>query len=78
MNPDTNTFVIGITTTFWAEVYRKRRHTLPDEQCSDNFDKAAQINQAPHWGNMKLYYQDQEVKKVFREMVDYISQVKPD
>ena len=78
MNPDTKNYIIGIASDYWAGIYRKRRNALTEAQYSDNFDKAAQINQPPFWGNMKLYYQDQTVKQIFREMVDYISQVKPD
>ena len=75
-------FVLSVTTDLWATIYRRRKN------CRDVpmpwYDKAAAINvprepgKPPRGSFDHLAVQDQAVKEIFREMVDYISQVKPD
>ena len=66
----TNDFVVGLTSSLWATIYRKRK--APGDNINEDFDLAADINQKP---NFDQYDQDQVVKDHFRRMVDYIIQV---
>lgn len=78
MNTNIENFIVSTTTEFWAKVYRKRKmaRKWPDHNeqqlYSDDFDAAAEINQlAP----LFCQGQDQMVKLIFRELVDYITKV---
>ena len=65
-------FVIGLTSDFWAKVYRKRTTPRTDD-FYENFDLAAEINQ--NKGCFGLYDQDQAIKQIFRDMVEYVMKV---
>ena len=71
MTPTTKEFVVGLTSSLWATIYRKRKNH--NGNVDDTFDLAAEINQKV---NFDQYDQDQVVKHHFRQMVDYIIQVK--
>ena len=69
-----DTFVLGATDELWATIYRKRKNCISN--LSKWFDKAAVINQPGLCGILRnLETQDQEVKQVFREFVDYVANV---
>ena len=70
MDPKTKNFVIGLTTELWATVYKKRK--LAIVKPLDHFDLAAKINQHT-W--MNLGYQDEKVKELFRDFVEYVEKV---
>ena len=70
MTSTTNDFVVGLTSGFWATIYRKRKTARND--VDDRFDMAADINQE---SKFDLYDQDQVVKQHFRELVEYIIKV---
>ena len=66
---DPETFVLAQTTELWAEIYRKRARA---ENVFDWYDPAAQINQRLRFS---MANQDDVVKELFREIVDYIANV---
>ena len=70
MDDKVQKFVTGLTTEFWATVYRKRKTVI--QQPNQKFDPAAKINQH-RW--MNLDYQDEVVKEIFRDFVYYIEDV---
>ena len=65
---DTKAFIISNTSELWAEIYRKRSRA---SNIFDWYDAAAEINQRHH----SLAAQDDVIKEIFRQMVDYISEV---
>ena len=65
-------FVIGLTSDFWATIYRKRLNPRTDD-FYEKFDLAAEINQ--QGGCFGWYDQDQVVKQLFRDMVEYVMKV---
>ena len=65
---DLEAFILSNTSELWAEIYQKRtRASNP----FDWYDAAAQINQR----NLSLAAQDDVIKEIFRQLVDYISEV---
>ena len=78
MNDKIENFIVSTTTEFWANVYRKRKmaRKWPDHNeqqlYDDQFDAAAEINQLQP---LFCHGQDQMVKQIFRELVDYITKV---
>ena len=66
---DVNVFIISNTSELWAEIYRKRANA--GTNTFEWYDPAAQINQR----DLSLSGQDDVIKEIFREMVDYISEV---
>ena len=67
---DTKSFILSNTSELWAEIYRKRARA--DSNVFEWYDPAAQINQRHH----SLAAQDDVIKEIFRQLVDYISEVK--
>ena len=66
-------FVLSTTDELWASIYQRRKSCVPNP--SRWFDKAADLNQ-PGFRNFKgVESQDQEVKQIFREFVDYVANV---
>ena len=65
-------FVVGVTSEFWATIYQKRKLACLRHP---GYDLAAEINQLP--GTSNLHDQDAAVKDVFRELVSYITEVRP-
>ena len=70
MDPEIESYIIGITSDFWATMYRKRA-TAADKS-NEFFDSAADISQ---YSFMTMYQQDQCVKAYFRDFVSYIEKV---
>ena len=66
---DLESFILSNTSELWAEIYRKRARA---SEIFDWYDAAAQINQRHH----SLAAQDDVIKEIFRQLVDYISEVK--
>ena len=68
-------FVLSTADELWATIYRKRKNCISNVH--PWFDKAAVINQpglpSPTFRNLDT--QDQEVKQIFREFVDYVANV---
>ena len=62
-------FLIANTSHLWAEIYQKRNRA--DKNIMDWYDPAAQINQH----HTSLADQDNVIKEIFRQLVDYISSV---
>ena len=71
MKPELDNFIVGVTTTFWASIYQKRKMARSRDM---DYDLAAEINQLP--GIRTFHEQDAAVKDIFRELVSYISEVK--
>ena len=70
-----NHFILGTVSDFWATVYKKRKIAL--RPIRDNFDAAAEINQFPYQEHyVARNSQDDEVRKVFRDFVDYVVEVR--
>ena len=78
MNTNIDNFIVSTTTEFWATVYKKRKmaRKWPDHNeqqlFNDLYDPAAEINQLQP---LFCHGQDQMVKQIFRELVDYITKV---
>ena len=70
MDAEIDTLIVSYTSELWAEIYRKRAQ-VANNQIFDWYDAAAEINQR----NLSMSQQDQVVKGIFRDMVDYISVV---
>ena len=70
MDAEIDTLIVSYTSELWAEIYRKRAQVAAC-QIFEWYDAAAQINQCNH----SMGQQDQVVKAIFRDLVDYISVV---
>ena len=66
---DPEVFIRSQTSELWAEIYQKRARAF---NVFDWYDAAAQINQRLRFS---IYNQDDVIKELFREIVDYISKV---
>ena len=66
-------FILATTDELWATIYKKRK------RCRENplswYDRAAKVNQPEAKPFDYHYWQDAEVKEIFRQMVDYIAEV---
>lgn len=70
MDTEIDTLIVSYTSELWAEIYRKRAQAA-SSQIFEWYDAAAQINQYNH----SMGQQDQVVKAIFRDLVDYITVV---
>ena len=67
-------FVLSATDELWATIYQRRKNCIPNP--SRWFDKAADINQPANSLIFKtIHSQDDEVKDIFRQFVDYVAKV---
>ena len=74
MTTKTDNFVLASTDALWATIYKKRR--LARYHALQQFDKAAQINQDDGRNPQQcLDLQDEHVKSIFRDFVDYVVMV---
>ena len=66
-------FVLSATDELWAKIYQRRKHCIPNP--SRWFDKAAEINQPGFLFAKTIESQDQQIKQIFRQFVDYVANV---
>ena len=66
---DTKQFIRSLTTEVWAEIFQKRKQPLVNP--FEMYDRAAQINVR----NLSMPQQDEVVKEIFRQLVNYFTEV---